>query len=129
MGNLRSKLEGPRCGPGRFIIVILFILTALAQAQTTGALYITSPAKGAQVEGRLVTIQYELMPGISVNGMPKFRVQLDRQPPVLTSDRECILNWLSPGWHTVTVWLLDANDTPIYGAQDQVQFNVEPYGP
>jgi hypothetical protein len=108
----------------------LFILfTALARAQTTRALYITSPANGAQVDGSLVRIQYELMPGISVNGIPQFRVQLDRQRPVLTSDREYILNWLSPGWHTVTVSLLDANGTPIYGAQDRVQFNVEPYGP
>ncbi|HVP52989.1 MAG TPA: hypothetical protein VMT05_12805 [Terriglobales bacterium] len=130
MENRRSKLRGPGCGPQRLIIVILFILcTALARAQTTRALHITSPANGAQVEGRLVMVQFELMPGISVNGIPKFRLQLDRQPPVLTSDNEYILNWLSPGWHTVTVWLLDANGTPIYGVQDQVQFNVEPYGP
>ena len=130
MDNLRSRLGGPRCGPQRFIIVILFILlTALARAQTTRALYITSPANGAQGDGSLVRIQFELMPGVSVNGIPEFRVQLDRQPPVLTSDTKYILNWLSPGWHTVTVWLVDANGIPIFGAQDQVQFNVEPYGP
>jgi hypothetical protein len=114
----------------RFIVFILFILfTALAWAQTTRALYITSPANGAQVDGSLVRVQFELTPGISINGIPQFRVQLDRQPPVLTSDTEYILSWLSPGWHTVTVWLVDANGTPIFGAQDRVQFNVEPYGP
>ena len=135
MENLRTKLGRLRCGPQRLTVVVLFmLLTALARAQTTGALYITSPANGAQVEGRFVSIQFELMPNavggrISANGIPEFRVQLDRQAPVPTSDTEYILQWLSPGWHTVSVWLVDANGVPIHGAKDQVRFNVEPYGP
>ena len=125
MGKLRSRFGRSRCGPRQFIVVILFILVIpLARAQSSGALYISSPASGAQVDGSSVKIHFELMPGVSANGIPEFRVRLDRQSPVLTSDNEYILKWLSPGLHTVTVWLVDANGTPIFGARDQVQFYV-----
>ena len=107
----------------RFMVFILFAVF-VAQAQTTGALYITSPAGGSRVDGSLVKIQFGLMPGVSAAGIPEFQVQLDGQSPVLTSDTEFILNRLSPGWHTVTVWLVDANGTAIFGAQNQVQFYV-----
>jgi len=72
----------------------------------------------------MVTIQFELSEGVSANGIPAFRVQLDQQSPVLLSDTEYNLYWLSPGWHTVTVSLVDANGTPMFGAQNQVQFEV-----
>jgi hypothetical protein len=107
------------------ILLAVFILpVSLAQAQTTAALYVTSPGNGTQVNGRFVSIQFELLPGVSANGIPEFRVQLDRQSPMLVSDTEYVLYWLSPGWHTVTVSLVDANGTPIFGAQNQVQFEV-----
>jgi len=109
----------------RFIVLILLIMSiTLARAQTTSALYITTPANGARVDGGSVTIQFGLMPGISANGIPAFRVQLDRQTPVLIRDTEYILNWLSPGWHTLTVWLVDANGTPIFSVLNQVQFEA-----
>jgi len=72
----------------------------------------------------MVSIEFELSSGVSANGIPTFRVQLDQQSPVLVTQTECILYWLSPGWHTVTVSLVDANGTPIFGAQNQVQFEV-----
>jgi hypothetical protein len=72
----------------------------------------------------MVTIQFEISPGISANGTAEFRVQLDQQAPVLISNTEYDLHWLSPGWHTVTVSLVDANGTPIFGAQTQFQFEV-----
>jgi hypothetical protein len=109
----------------RFMVFIAFTLfTGLAQAQTTGAVYITAPANGARVDGSLVRVQFGLMPGVSAAGIPEFRVQLDGQTPLLISDTDYTLNWLSPGWHTLTVWLVDANGTPIFGAQNQVQFYV-----
>lgn len=113
----------------RFTVVILFVLwISLARADTTGALYIISPANGTQVDGRLVTIKFGLAPGVSPAGIPTFRVRLDRQSPVLITDTEYILNWLSPGWHTVTITLVDANGTPVFGAQNQVQFEVRADG-
>jgi hypothetical protein len=123
MWNLRSRLGGPGCGPQRFIVLILFILF-IALPRAHGALHITSPASGANVDGSSVRIEFELTPGVSANGIPEFRIQLDRQSPVLTSDTECFLNWVSPGWHTLIVWLVDANGTPIFGEQNQVQFFV-----
>lgn len=72
----------------------------------------------------MVTVHFEMTSGVSANGIPTFRVQLNRQSPVLISDTEYDLYWLSPGWHTVAVSLVDANGTPIFGAQSQVQFEV-----
>ena len=95
-----------------------------AQAQTTGALYILSPANGQKIDTGFVRVQFGVVPGVSANGIPEFKVQLDRENPVLTSDTECVFNWLAPGWHNVTVSLVDANGTLIYGAQNQVQFYV-----
>jgi hypothetical protein len=120
----RSRRNGVSLNPSPIVLVPFLLLSSLAQTQTTGALFITSPANGTRVDGRLVRVQFELTPGISANGIPEFRVQLDRQSPALISDTEYILYWLSPGWHTVTVSLVDANGTPIFGARNQVQFEV-----
>lgn len=106
------------------VLAVFIFFISLAQAQITGALHVTSPVDGRRLDGRMVTIQFEISPGISANGIPAFRVQLDQQSPVLISNTEYDLHWLSPGWHTVTVSLVDANGTPIFGAQTQVQFEV-----
>jgi hypothetical protein len=110
-----------------FLAIILagcINLISPAQAQITGALSVSSPANDTRVDGRMVTIQFEVASGISANGIPAFRVQLDRQSPVLITDTEYDLFCLSPGWHTVTINLVDANGTPMFGAQTQVQFEV-----
>jgi hypothetical protein len=106
------------------VLAVFVFFISLARAQITGALHVTSPVNGRRLDGRMVTIQFEISPGISANGIPAFRVQLDQQSPVLISHTEYDLHWLSPGWHTVTVSLVDANGTPIFGAQTQVQFEV-----
>ena len=108
--------------------IVLILITAyvpgLAQAQTTGALYILSPANGQKFDTSFVRLQFELVPGVSANGIPEFKVQLDKENPVLTSDTEYFFYWLTPGWHSVSVSLVDANGTPIFGVQNQVQFYV-----
>ena len=113
----------------RVIFLSVFILfVGVVQAQTTGALYINSPVNGARVDGSFVRVQFGLTPGVSAAGIPAFRVQVDRQSPMLITDTECILNWLSPGWHTVSIALVDANGIGIFGAQNQVQFYVRGNG-
>jgi len=111
-------------GASPILLAVFILFATVAQAQTTAALYVTSPANNARVDGRFVSIQFQLSAGVSANGIPEFLVQLDGQTPVLISDTEYPLYWLSPGWHTVTVTLVDANGTPIFGAQNQVQFEV-----
>ena len=110
------------------ISVVLILIGAYvpraAQAQTTGALYIVSPQDGQKVDTSFVRVQFGLSPGISANGIPAFKVQLDKGNPVLTSDTEYIFNSVAPGWHNVTVSLVDANGTDIFGARAQVQFYV-----
>lgn len=120
----RSRRGGINLSPAAIVLVVFIFFISLAQAQTRGALQITSPANGTHVEGRMVMIQFELSSGVSANGIPAFRVQLDRQSPVLITDTEYVLYWLSPGWHTWAVSLVDANGTPIFNAHDQVQFEV-----
>ena len=100
------------------------VVPGLAQSQTTGALYILLPANGQRIDTRFVRVQFELVRGVSANGIPKFKVQLDKENPVVTSDTEYFFYWLTPGWHSVSVSLVDANGTPIFGAQNQVQFYV-----
>ena len=106
------------------VLLGLLLVSGLAQAQTTAALYILSPADGQKIDTSFVRVQFELAPGVSANGIPEFKVQLDKEDPVLISDTECFFYWLTPGLHSVTVWLVDANGTPIYGVRTQVQFYV-----
>ena len=103
----------------------LLSVPALAQAPRSGALYIVSPVNEQKIDTSFVRVQFELVPGVSGNGIPRFRVQVDKETPVLTSDTEYNFFWLAPGWHSITVSLVDANGTPIYGVQDQVQFYFE----
>ena len=118
----RRRAENPSAC---WLLLVVFLLSIpIAQAQITAALYVTAPANSARVDGSFVTVQFRLTAGISANGIPEFRVQLDREDPALISDTEYVIYGLSPGWHTVTVTLVDANGTPIFGARNQVQFEV-----
>ncbi len=53
-----------------------------------------------------------------------FKLQLDGQDVGRTTDTAYTFTGLRLGMHTVTVLLVDANGTPVLGAQDQVQFWV-----
>jgi hypothetical protein len=88
-------------------------------------LRITSPRAGERVRQAFINVQFELTnSGASAAGMPNFQVKLDSQDPVSTNSTSHTFSGLSPGPHTVTVQLVDANGTPVAGARSEVQFVV-----
>ena len=108
-----------------FFFVIFAGVVCAAAGQTTAGLHILYPANGDQIDNEYVTVRYELAPEVSAAEPPNFRLLLDDEDPVDTDDSEYTFG-LAPGVHTVVVLAVDANGTPIIGAQDNVQFTVVP---
>ncbi len=94
--------------------------TAAAQA----ALRILSPLTGQLLSQNFVTVKYELSSVGVAGGSPNFRIQLDGRDPVITTFSEYTFTGVTPGQHTVTVELVDANNTPVANARAEVQFNT-----
>jgi hypothetical protein len=111
--------------PKFLFFTILAALVCAAAGQTTAALRIVSPRSGDQIDTDTVTIRYVLAPEVSANEVPAFNLLLDDGDPVQTNDSEYTFG-VMPGEHTVIVQVVDANGTPIVGAQDRVQFTVLP---
>src|SRR3954467_14232937 len=97
-----------------------------AQAPTANAaLNILKPHAGDKVRENSIVVTYALAnPGASAAGSPNYQVRLDSQDAVTTTATEYSFTGLQPGAHTVTVQLVDANGTPVSGAQASVQFSV-----
>ncbi len=128
-----------------FVIFVLLIATALV-AQTagttpasqappaptnmaSGSVRIVSPQAGEKIHDNFVDVRFEVTnPGVSVN-TPTFQVQLDHRDPVQTTSTDQSFNGLTPGTHTVSVELVDANGTPINGSHTQIQFIMTPQQP
>jgi hypothetical protein len=88
-------------------------------------LRIISPRSGERLRQSFVNIQFELTnDGASASGTPNFQLRLDDRDPVTTTSTTQTFTGLTPGAHTVTVQLVDANGTPIAGARSEVQFVV-----
>lgn len=120
-------------------VLILIVLAATAFAQTVpsqnngaapsaspGAVVsILKPASGAKLQQDSVTITFALTnPGATASGMPNYEVRLDSQDPETTTSTTHTFTGLTPGPHTVTVQLVDANGTPVTGGQAVVNFTV-----
>ena len=96
-----------------------------APAAPQSALSILKPAAGQKLRENTVTVTYALAnPGASAAGSPNFQLRLDSEDPVTTTSTEYTFTGLVPGAHTITVQLVDANGTPVQGAQAVVQFSV-----
>jgi len=88
-------------------------------------LRIISPRNGERVRQTFVNLKFELTNGgASAAGMPNFQIKLDARDPVTTSSTDQTFTGLTPGPHTITVQLVDANETPVAGARNEVQFVV-----
>jgi hypothetical protein len=86
---------------------------------------ILKPKAGEKLRDNFLTITYALNnPTASASGTPNFQLRLDAQDPVTTTSTEYSFSGLTPGSHSVTVQLVDANGTPVQGGQATVQFTV-----
>jgi hypothetical protein len=121
-----------------FVAVLLIALTAMAIAQTVpaqnngpaptppgGVVSIMKPASGAKIKQTFVTVTYALTnPAASASGSPNYELRLDSQDPLTTTSTSHTFTGLTPGAHTVTVQLVDANGTPVSGGKAVVNFTV-----
>jgi hypothetical protein len=90
-------------------------------------LQIVSPKNGQKLGVNFVNVRFQVTnPAAAVNNMPTFQIQLDGGDPVRTSSTDHTFTGLRPGEHTITVVLVDANDTPIIGTRSEVRFVVAP---
>lgn len=120
-------------------VLLLIVLAATAFAQTVpsqnngaapagspgSVVSILKPTSGAKLQQDSVTITFALTnPAASAAGTPNFEVRLDSQDPVTTTSTTHTFTGLTPGPHTVTVQLVDANGTPVMGGQAVVNFTV-----
>lgn len=106
---------------------------AAADGQTSApasALRIVAPKAGERLQQTFVTVQYQLTnPGIAA-GSPQYRVQLDNRDPVVTTATDTTFTGVTPGSHSLTVDLVDANKTPIVGSVASLTFvTVAPPAP
>ncbi len=115
------------------LLVLLAALACIAVAQTAPpspapALHILAPKSGDKIDTNFITVSYELASPVSAASTPTFQLRLDSQDPVQTTDTRYTFTGIAPGAHTVSVRVVDANNTPIPGVQSQVQFTVLPPG-
>ena len=98
---------------------------AVAAPQAQGNVSILEPKAGAKLRQNYVHVSYALTnPAASASGTPNFQLRLDSGDVTTTTSTEHTFSGLTPGPHTVTVQLVDANGTPIAGGQCVVQFTI-----
>ncbi len=119
----------------RILRCMLFLaiaaLTHVGVAQTgapvpTPALQILTPKNGETINNDFVTVQYELASPVSAASTPTFQLRLDNHDPVQTIDTQYTFTGVPAGTHTISVQVVDANNTPIPGVRNQVQFTIQP---
>lgn len=88
------------------------------------ALRILAPQPGEKLAQSFVSVRYAETAPASAAGTPTFRLRLDARDPVDTTSTSYDFTGLRPGEHTVTIQIVDANGTPIAGAQGEIHFVV-----
>jgi hypothetical protein len=87
---------------------------------------ILTPVAGQKLADNSATVRVELTSQTAYVGAPLYLVQVDGNDPVRTPQTQQTFSGLSPGAHTVTVQLIDANGAPVTGGRAGVQFFVTP---
>ena len=87
------------------------------------SLRILSPKAGELLKQDFVTVKYDLSNNGIAGGSPNYRVRLDGREPVVTTFADYTFTGLKPGEHTLTVELVDANNTPVPNTSAEVRFN------
>ena len=117
---------------GILAVILLTISSVLAQTTpspgattpTPGSLRILTPKNGDKIAQDFIDLTFELAAPPSADSSPTFQVRLDTSEPVHTTDMRYTFTGLKPGRHTVSVQMVDANNTPIQGSRAEVHFTV-----
>ena len=109
---------------------MLFTSGAAAAQQNTnvpsqaGALRVNTPRANETISQSFIHVTYQLVnPGVAPS--PNFSVQLDGNDPVTTTAFDYTFTGLTPGTHTITVTLVDANGVPIANSSVSTKFVVK----
>jgi hypothetical protein len=109
---------------GQYFAIYPAVHLAGSVAAQNSLVHILSPVPSQQLSTNYVDLNFELVnPGVS-GGSADFKVQLDGLDPVSTKDTTYTFIGLNPGQHTISVELVDANDTPVPGGRSMVTFFV-----
>src|SRR3954453_32348 len=121
-----------------FVILSLFLFLTFGYGQATtpgppagpttpaSAVNILAPKPGAKLTTNFVQVQYDIANASSASSSPTFRLRLDARDPVDTTDTSYTFTGLTPGAHTVSITVVDANGTPVSGSQSEIRFTVLP---
>src|SRR4051812_35348547 len=121
-----------------FVILSLFQFLTLSHGQTSApgapagpttpasAVQIVAPKPGARLTTNFVQVQYDIANASSASSSPTFRLRLDARDPVDTTDTSYTFTGLTPGPHSVSITVVDANGTPVTGTQSEIRFAVLP---
>jgi hypothetical protein len=97
--------------------------TASNHVTTRRAIHIVSPTSGENLEGTSVSIRYEVSSTKRTSARPlTFRIQMDSQPPVETTETAYTFDSVAPGPHDVTVELLDSRNRPVASSLAKASF-------
>lgn len=123
------------------VLLVLVAVAALLAAQTSNpaaptsnsavnaipqsmSVRILTPVADQNLTATFVDVRFEVLNPAADAGSPNFLIQLDGRDPVRTTGTQYTFTGLTPGTHTITVTLVDANDTPVLGGRAAVQFAV-----
>src|SRR3954466_15828196 len=119
-----------------FVILSLFLFLTLGYGQATtpgtpagpttpaSAVNILAPKPGAKLTTNFVQVQYHIANASSASSSPTFRLRLDARDPVDTTDTTYTFTGLTPGPHSVSITVVDANG--VTGTQSEIRFTVLP---
>jgi hypothetical protein len=97
--------------------------TASKHAITRRVIHIVSPAFGENLEGTSVSIRYDVSSTKRTSSRPTtFRIQMDSQPSVETTETAYTFDSVAPGPHDVTVELLDSRNRPLSSSLVKTSF-------
>jgi hypothetical protein len=88
--------------------------------------HIVVPDSDQSLKATSVVVRYEVSSHKRTSARADlFRVQLDSQPPIETSDTTYTFDGMTPGQHDLSVELLDAKHRPILASKAEMSFVTE----
>jgi hypothetical protein len=91
-----------------------------------GVLRVNTPKANEVITQTFVHVTYQLVNrGVTPAPSPNFTVQLDGSDPITTTAYDYTFTGLTPGAHTITVTLVDANGVPIGNSSVSTKFVVK----
>jgi len=94
------------------------------ESNPQSAVRILSPRNGEVLNINVVQCKYELVKPATPAEPPTFQLQLDDQDQVYTVENEYTFTGLKDGPHTIVVLVVDANNFPVPGTENEAHFKV-----